>query len=134
MACYLCSLDAKCDKTDHRSLSPMQPRRLPRDQLHEGSIFGKGHRDIRIQKRASWSFSNRVRKITPELMQSVTSMLQVKSREAARDCPIVVPLSISARSAVRILAKNAASEDRTHDLRIMRPTRCQLRYRRSCKL
>ena len=26
---------------------------------------------------------------------------------------------------------NAASEDRTHDLRIMRPTRCQLRYRRS---
>ena len=25
---------------------------------------------------------------------------------------------------------NAASEDRTHDLRIMRPTRCQLRYRR----
>ena len=25
----------------------------------------------------------------------------------------------------------AASEDRTHDLRIMRPTRCQLRYRRS---
>ena len=28
--------------------------------------------------------------------------------------------------------KGAASEDRTHDLRIMRPTRCQLRYRR-CK-
>ena len=27
--------------------------------------------------------------------------------------------------------KVAASEDRTHDLRIMRPTRCQLRYRRS---
>ena len=26
---------------------------------------------------------------------------------------------------------NAASEDRTHDLRIMRPTRCQLRYSRS---
>ena len=26
--------------------------------------------------------------------------------------------------------KNAASEDRTHDLRIMRPTRCQLRYSR----
>ena len=26
--------------------------------------------------------------------------------------------------------ENAASEDRTHDLRIMRPTRCQLRYRR----
>ena len=26
--------------------------------------------------------------------------------------------------------KSAASEDRTHDLRIMRPTRCQLRYRR----
>ena len=25
---------------------------------------------------------------------------------------------------------NAASEDRTHDLRIMRPTRYQLRYRR----
>ena len=25
----------------------------------------------------------------------------------------------------------AASEDRTHDLRIMRPTRCQLRYRRN---
>ena len=29
-------------------------------------------------------------------------------------------------------SKNAASEDRTHDLRIMRPTRCQLRYRRPC--
>ena len=29
--------------------------------------------------------------------------------------------------------KSAASEDRTHDLRIMRPTRCQLRYRRQCK-
>ena len=28
---------------------------------------------------------------------------------------------------------NAASEDRTHDLRIMRPTRCQLRYRRQCR-
>ena len=28
---------------------------------------------------------------------------------------------------------NAASEDRTHDLRIMRPTRCQLRYRRRCE-
>ena len=28
--------------------------------------------------------------------------------------------------------EGAASEDRTHDLRIMRPTRCQLRYRR-CK-
>ena len=28
--------------------------------------------------------------------------------------------------------ENAASEDRTHDLRIMRPTRCQLRYRRPC--
>ncbi len=26
--------------------------------------------------------------------------------------------------------KDAASEDRTHDLRIMRPTRCQLRYSR----
>ena len=26
--------------------------------------------------------------------------------------------------------ENAASEDRTHDLRIMRPTRCQLRYSR----
>ena len=26
--------------------------------------------------------------------------------------------------------KGAASEDRTHDLRIMRPTRCQLRYSR----
>ena len=25
---------------------------------------------------------------------------------------------------------HAASEDRPHDLRIMRPTRCQLRYRR----
>ena len=29
--------------------------------------------------------------------------------------------------------KYAASEDRTHDLRIMRPTRYQLRYRRFCK-
>ena len=29
--------------------------------------------------------------------------------------------------------QNAASEDRTHDLRIMRPTRCQLRYRRQCR-
>ena len=28
---------------------------------------------------------------------------------------------------------NAASEDRTHDLKIMRPTRCQLRYRRQCR-
>ena len=27
--------------------------------------------------------------------------------------------------------ENAVSEDRTHDLRIMRPTRCQLRYHRS---
>ena len=27
-------------------------------------------------------------------------------------------------------SQNAASEDRTHDLRIMRPTRCQLRYSR----
>ena len=27
-------------------------------------------------------------------------------------------------------SKDAASEDRTHDLRIMRPTRCQLRYSR----
>jgi hypothetical protein len=27
---------------------------------------------------------------------------------------------------------NAAGEDRAHDLRIMRPTRCQLRYCRSC--
>ena len=27
---------------------------------------------------------------------------------------------------------HAASEDRTHDLRIMRPTRYQLRYRRRC--
>ena len=27
-------------------------------------------------------------------------------------------------------AYNAASEDRTHDLRVMRPTRCQLRYSR----
>ena len=26
--------------------------------------------------------------------------------------------------------QNAASEDRTHDLRIMRPTHCQLRYHR----
>ena len=30
-----------------------------------------------------------------------------------------------------ILGKDAVSEDRTHDLRIMRPTRCQLRYHRS---
>ena len=30
----------------------------------------------------------------------------------------------------RAHAQRAASEDRTHDLRIMRPTRCQLRYRR----
>ncbi len=29
-----------------------------------------------------------------------------------------------------ILVSNAASEDQTHDLRIMGPTRCQLRYRR----
>ena len=29
---------------------------------------------------------------------------------------------------------HAASEDRTHDLRIMGPTRCQLRYRRSCMI
>ena len=29
---------------------------------------------------------------------------------------------------------NAASEDRTHDLRILGPTRCQLRYRRHCAL
>ena len=28
------------------------------------------------------------------------------------------------------LTRNAVSEDRTHDLRIMRPTRCQLRYSR----
>ena len=28
----------------------------------------------------------------------------------------------------------AAGEDRTHDLRIMRPTRCQLRYCRPCRL
>ena len=28
------------------------------------------------------------------------------------------------------ISANAASEDRTHDLRIMRPARCQLRYRR----
>ena len=27
---------------------------------------------------------------------------------------------------------HAVSEDRTHDLRIMRPTRCQLRYHRRC--
>ena len=34
----------------------------------------------------------------------------------------------------QILAwKDAVSEDRTHDLRIMRPTRCQLRYHRSCQ-
>ena len=32
--------------------------------------------------------------------------------------------------ATKQFCKNAASEDRTHDLRIMRPTRCQLRYRR----
>ena len=30
---------------------------------------------------------------------------------------------------VTILAKNAPGEDRTRDLRIMRPTRCQLRHR-----
>ena len=30
------------------------------------------------------------------------------------------------------LVQNAAGEDRTPDLRIMRPTRCQLRYRRMC--
>ena len=35
------------------------------------------------------------------------------------------------KRALRI-AINAASEDRTHDLRIMRPTRYQLRYRRFC--
>ena len=28
------------------------------------------------------------------------------------------------------LVNDAASEDRSHDLRIMGPTRCQLRYRR----
>ena len=30
------------------------------------------------------------------------------------------------------LVQNAAGEDRTPDLRIMRPTRCQLRYCRMC--
>jgi hypothetical protein len=47
------------------------------------------------------------------------------------DRPIAAPLSQSASPAIRIPTKHAASEDRTHDLRIMRPTRCQLRYRRS---
>ena len=31
-------------------------------------------------------------------------------------------------------SKNAAGEDRTHDLRIMRPTRCQLRYCRHANM
>ena len=48
--------------------------------------------------------------------------------------PLAVPLLQSSSSAIGYHSKNAASEDRTHDLRIMRPTRCQLRYRRSCKL
>ena len=32
-----------------------------------------------------------------------------------------------------VMFKHAAGEDRTPDLRIMRPTRCQLRYCRLCK-
>ena len=32
---------------------------------------------------------------------------------------------------IRMIPTNAASEDRTHDLGIMRPTRYQLRYSRS---
>ena len=35
------------------------------------------------------------------------------------------------KSRRRLRKENAVSEDRTHDLRIMRPTRCQLRYHRS---
>ena len=50
------------------------------------------------------------------------------------DRPIAALLSQSASPAIRIPTKHAASEDRTHDLRIMRPTRCQLRYRRSCMM
>ena len=33
---------------------------------------------------------------------------------------------------LRSMCEDAASEDRTHDLTITRPTRCQLRHRRVC--
>ena len=42
------------------------------------------------------------------------------------------PCAASVTSCVWPAMAHAASEDRTHDLRIMRPTRCQLRYRRRC--
>ena len=38
--------------------------------------------------------------------------------------PLAVPFLQSTNSAIGNHSQNAASEDRTHDLRIMRPTRC----------
>jgi hypothetical protein len=44
--------------------------------------------------------------------------------------PIIHSVPVYDISRAQTEASNAASEDRTHDLRSMRPTRCQLRYRR----
>ena len=45
-------------------------------------------------------------------------------------CLITEQSAHAGRGAWKDEESNAASEDRTHDLRIMRPTRYQLRYRR----
>ena len=58
----------------------------------------------------------------------------LRSRRDQHCCSRIrsVPLPTGRRSVKPTFTKSAASEDRTHDLRIMRPTRCQLRYRRMC--
>ena len=47
--------------------------------------------------------------------------------------PIHQQVSIAPVVGIAIAIRNAAGEDRTPDLRIMRPTRCQLRYCRSAR-
>ena len=54
-------------------------------------------------------------------------MLKNDIARKKRDRPIPEAL-------VPAIRNNVAGEDRTHDLRIMRPTRCQLRYCHSPKL
>ena len=62
----------------------------------------------------------------------------IREKVVCQECVEVIMPRCSVRGSARGLTqlrsewchKCAASEDRTHDLRIMRPTRCQLRYRR----
>ena len=78
------------------------------------------------------SFCRRVHSFTRALRMNIMARCQRGIGECACVCKNDAVVENAAGEALGQVLENAASEDRTHDLRIMRPTRCQLRYRRPC--